>query len=169
MAVANEMAGMQGVIVLELFDEDGRMVDRRECHNVITTAGLTAFASAINWAAITDQAPNLGVNTPYLLSPLYGAVGTGTTAVSATDTALTTELGRNVVSGAAAANGQVTWSFLFGSSSAVGTIAEAGVFAGADSGAGDGILLDHVLITPTVTKTNVQTMTMQAIFTLVNG
>lgn len=169
MAVAHETAGMVGVIVLELFDEDGRMVDRRECHNVITTAGLTAFASAINWAAISDQAANLGLNTPYLLTPLYGAVGTGTTAVAAADTALTSELSRNVVSSASAANGQITWSFFFGTNAAVGTIAEAGVFAGADSGAGDGILLDHVLISPTVTKSGSQTMTMQAIFTLVNG
>ena len=168
MAVS-ESAGIRGTIILELFDEDGHMVDRRECHNLITTAGLTAFASALNWSGITDQAPNLGLNSPYLLSPLYGAVGTGTAAAAASDTVLGTELARNIVSGAAAANAQLTWSFFFGSSQAVGTIAEAGVFAGASAVASSGILLDHVLITPTVTKSGSQTMTMQVIFTLVNG
>lgn len=160
---------LEGIITLEVWDEAGELVDRRECHNLITSGGLTAFASAINWAGITDQAPNLGVNSPYLLSPLYGAVGTGSTAPASGDTALATELARAVVSGASAANGQLSWSFFFGSSQAVGTISEAGVFAGGAVTPGSGILLDHVLITPAVTKTNVQTMTMQAIFTLVNG
>jgi hypothetical protein len=169
MAVVSDTAGLIGIITLEVRDEAGELVDRRECHNLITSAGLTAFASALNWSGITDQAPNMGVDSPYLLSPLYGAVGTGTTAPATTDTTLGAELDRNVVSGSAAANGQLTWSFFFGSSQAVGTIAEAGVFGGASVDTDAGILLDHVLIAPPVTKTNTQTMTMQAIFTLVNG
>ena len=45
--------------------------------NVICTNGLTAFAAALVWAGIQDQAANLGVTTPTYLTPLYGAVGSG--------------------------------------------------------------------------------------------
>ena len=165
---AEEGMGIVGVITLELF-EDGELVDRRECHNIITLGGFGAFASALNWSGIEDQAANLGLNTPYFLAPIYGAVGIGTGSLSQSDTALYNELARSVVSQASGVSGQVSWSFFFGSNQAVGTITEAGAFAGADSGPGDGILLDHVLISPSVTKTSAQTMTMQVTFTLVNN
>lgn len=167
MAVDESMR-VVGVISLELF-EDGELVDRRECHNLITSGGLSAFASALNWSGIEDVAASLGLNSPYFLAPIYGAVGTGTNGVSSSDTALTSELARSSISQATGVSGQVTWVFFFGSSQAVGTIAEAGAFGGASSTAGSGTLLDHVLISPTLAKTSSQTMTMQVSFTLVNG
>lgn len=164
----DESLGMVGVITLQLYEDD-ELVDSRECKNLITTAGLTALASALNWSAISDQAANLGINTPYSLAPAYGAVGTGTTPVTALDTALTNEIQRGAVSQASAANGQSVLSFFFGNTQAVGTISEAGLFAAASITPGSGILIDHVLISPALTKTNIQTMTMQVSFTLTSG
>lgn len=163
-----ESIGVVGVISFQLYEGD-ELVDSRECRNLVTTAGLTALASALNWSAISDQAANLGLNTPYSLAPAYGAVGTGTTPVTALDTALTTEIQRGTVSQASAANGQSALSFFFGSTQAVGTISEAGLFAGASITPGSGILVDHVLISPPLNKTNIQTMTMQVSFTLTSG
>lgn len=163
-----ESLAVVGVITLQLYEDD-ELVESRECRNLITTAGLTALASALNWSAISDQAASLGLNTPYSLAPAYGAVGTGTKAVTANDTALTNEVQRGTISQAAAANGQSTLSFFFGSTQAVGTISEAGLFAAASITPGSGILIDHVLITPALAKTNTQTMTMQVSFTLTSG
>jgi hypothetical protein len=160
--------GIVGVITLEVF-EDGELVDRRECHNLITLGGFGAFASALNWSGIEDQAANLGLNTPYFLAPIYGAVGIGTGTLSQSDTALYNELARSTVSQATGVSGQLSWSFFFGLTQAVGTVSEAGVFGGAGSASASGILLDHVLISPAVVKTSSQTMTMQVTFTLVNG
>ena len=160
--------GIVGVISLELF-EDGEMVDRRECHNMITLAGLGAFASAINWSGIEDQSANLGMSTPYFLAPVYGAVGTGTGTLSGSDTKLFNELARGVVTQATGVTGQLSWAFFFGPTQAIGTITEAGAFGGAGTATDSGTMLDHVIISPAVTKTNAQTMTMQVTFTLVNG
>lgn len=164
-----ERLGVVGVITLELRDEDGALVESRTNKNLVTTAGLSALASALNWSGIEDQAANLGLNTPYSLAPVYGAVGTGTVPVTAIDTALTAELARGPVSQASAGNGQTAWSFFFGSSQAVGTISEAGAFASAGVTPGSGILIDHVIISPALVKTATQTMTMQVSFTLASA
>lgn len=171
MMLANdeESIAVVGVITLELFDKDGALVESRTNKNLVTTAGLAALASALNWSGISDQAANLGLNTPYSLAPVYGAVGTGTVPVTALDTALTAEVARGTVSQASAANGLSSWSFFFGSTQAVGTISEAGAFASASVTPGSGILIDHVLISPALVKTNTQTMTMQVSFTLASA
>lgn len=159
-----------GVITLELRDADGAVADRRESHNIITTAGLAALSQAINWSGIQDVANSIGLTAQqYSLAPLYGAVGTGTSAPSAADTALGTEVARATVAQGSGTNGQASWSFFFGNNQAVGSISEAGAFAGASLVPGSGTLVDHVKITPPVNKTNTQTMTMQVSFSLVNG
>lgn len=169
MPQAPESLGVIGVITLSLYDAGGELVETRTNKNLVTTAGLAALAAALNWSGISDQAANLGLNTPYSLAPVYGAVGTGTLPVTAIDTALGNEVARGTVSQSSASNGQSAWSFFFGSSQAVGTISEAGAFAGATLTPGSGILIDHVLISPAITKTNTQTMTMQVSFTLASA
>ena len=164
-----EHLGVVGVITLSLYDEGGELVESRTNKNLVTTAGLAALAAALNWSGISDQAANLGLNAPYSLAPVYGAVGTGTLPVTSIDTVLTAEVARGTVSQASAGNGQTAWSFFFGSSQAVGTISEAGAFAGASITPGSGILIDHVLINPPLPKTAAQTMTMQVSFTLASA
>jgi len=63
------------------FDADGNLIDERHGSNVITNAGIAEVASLI----LTD---NPGTATAFD----YIAIGTGTTAEGATDTALETEI-----------------------------------------------------------------------------
>ena len=159
-----------GILTLELADADtGEVIERREVRNLVTTGGLAALASAVNWSGISDVAASLGMPSPYQLAPVYGAVGTSATAPAAGDVSLGAEIARAAVSDSAAATGQSTWSFFYGATQANGTIAEVGAFASATSVPGSGILLDHALVSPALTKTNTQTLTMQVSFTLASA
>jgi len=68
---------LKGIISLELI-RDGKVIDKREIKNTITNAGLALIASLAGDA----------VAVPFT----YLAVGTGTTASDAGDTALETEI-----------------------------------------------------------------------------
>lgn len=140
---------------------------RCEGDNITCTAGLSAIASALVWSGIEDQASNLGVTTPNFLAPLYGAVGSGTGTVAASDTALFTELSRTTV-GAGASTPATTgisaicaWLFFFPPPVSQWNVTEAGVFAQATSAAGSGVLLDHYLLSTPVTAISPDTVIMQ--------
>ena len=71
---------IKGVITVKLFGPDGKIKDERVVENIVTNAGR---------AAIIDR---LQGNTPAV--PDYIAIGSGTAAAAASDTALGTELAR---------------------------------------------------------------------------
>lgn len=146
----------------------GVVRDRCEGDNVTCTAGLSAFAAALVWSGIEDQAANLGVTSPSYLTPLYGAVGSGTGTPAASDTALFSELGRQTVGGAAASPATpsiaalATFLFYFPPPpSGIWTVTEAGMFAGASPAAGSGTLLDHYALASPVTVTSPDTCLLQ--------
>lgn len=131
--------------------------DRCGGPNITCTNGLSAFAAALVWSGIQDQAAALGVTTPVFLTPLFGALGSGSGTAQASDTALFFELGRTTVGAGAASpatssiSALCTWLFFFAPPPSSWTVTEAGAFAGATSTAGSGTLLDHyVLATPVV-------------------
>lgn len=140
---------------------------RCEGDNITCTNGLTAFAAALVWSGIQDQAANLGVTTPAYLTPLYGAVGSGTGTVAASDTALFSELGRQTVGAGASSpatsliNALCTWLFYFPPPASSWTITEAGVFANATSASGSGTLLDHYLLASSVPVSSPDTAILQ--------
>lgn len=70
-------------VVLEQFDKDGRLVDRRETHNRIVSAGLEWVAKLIGEASPPANITHMGI-------------GTGTTAPAAGNVALETPLGSRV-------------------------------------------------------------------------
>lgn len=125
--------------------------------NVTTTAGLTAFAAALVWSGIQDQAAALGVTTPVFLTPLYGAVGNGSGTVDPSDTALFSELARTTVGAGAASpatssiNALCDWLFFFAPPVSTWTVTEAGAFGLATSTPGSGTLLDHYILATPVT------------------
>ena len=170
------LIGIHGHLSLTVMDEDNNVVDFREGDNIMCTAGLTVLASALVWSGIQDQAGSLGVTTPTYLTPLWGAVGSGTGTVAASDTLLFTELGRVTVGAGAAApatptiNAQTTWLFYFPSPSVTWTVTEAGVFANGSSNAGTvataGAMIDHWTFSPSVTVSSVNTLILQASFTV---
>lgn len=150
---------------------DSVISDRHEGDNTMCTNGLTVIAAALVWAGIQDQASSLGVTSTYL-TPLYGAVGSGSTAPTAADTQLTAELGRQTVGAGASSpatpslNAQVTWLFYFPQPSVTWTVAEAGIFANASMTTNSGILLDHFVFSPTVSVPTSDTLILQAAFSV---
>jgi len=137
---------------------DASAVDEhREGDNVMCTGGYGALAAALVWSGLQDQAPSLGVTSPTFLTPLYGAVGSGTGTPAKSDTALFAELGRQTV-GAGGSNpasssiaAYCTWLFYFTSPTTTWTVAEAGLFAGATSATNSGTMIDHWSFSPTLT------------------
>lgn len=128
--------------------------EHREGGNVMCTNGYGALAAALVWAGLQDQAANLGLTSATFLTPLYGAVGSGTGTPSKSDTALFAELGRQTV-GAGASNpasasiaAYATFLFYFPSPSVAWTVAEAGLFAGAAGTTNSGTMIDHWAFSP---------------------
>jgi len=75
-----EKLGLKGEIEILLLDKDGKIKDVRRITNVITNTGKAQTAGLINGVVTTAFT--------------YIAIGTGTTAESASDTALETETHR---------------------------------------------------------------------------
>lgn len=167
---------IHGRLSLTVLDEDKNIVDYREGDNVMCTNGLTAIANSLVWSGIQDQAANLGVTSPTYLTPLWGAVGSGTGTPAASDTLLFHELGRQTVGAGAASpatpsiNSLVTWLFYFPAPSVTWSVTEAGVFANGSFNPADvttaGTMLDHWMFSPVVTVSTANTLILQASFSL---
>ena len=159
-------------ISMMLMPPDDVITDQHSGKNTMCIAGLTSLVSAIVWSGIQDQAANLGVTTSAYLTPLYGAVGSGTGVTANTDTQLFSELGREAVGAGASApatstiSAQSTWLFYFPSPATTWTITEAGVFVNASSTANSGLMLDHFVFSPTVTVPNTNTLILQTSFAI---
>lgn len=164
---ASDALTLRGRLKLTVLRPDGSVREQREGDNVMCTVGYTAITAALVWSGIQDQASNLGVTSATYLTPLYGAVGSGTGAVLKSDTALAAELGRQVVGAGASSPAsatvaaQVTWLFYFPSPSVTWTVGEAGVFANATSATNSGTLLDHWSFSPTVTVPTTDSLILQ--------
>lgn len=135
--------------------------------NVTCTAGLSAFAAAMVWSGIQDQAANLGETTAAYLTPLYGALGGGTGTAAASDTQLFSEIARTTVGAGAATPATPSiaalcdWLFFFPPPPSSWTVTEAGAFALASAAAGSGTLLDHYMLASAVTVTSPDSALMQ--------
>lgn len=171
----SEGIALKGRLSLTVFDVEGNVVDYRAGDNVTTTVGLTAFAAALVWSGIEDQATNLGVTSPTFLAPLYGAVGSGAGTVSTSDTQLFTELGRTTVSAGASSpatvsiNALTTWQFYFPPPASTWTVTEAGVFANATAATNNGTLLDHWAFSSSVTVSTTNTLLLQVAFSVLGS
>lgn len=161
----------KGRLTLTVLGPDGEITDQRAGDNVVCTTGYTAIAAALSWSGIQDQASSLGITTSTYLTPLYGAVGSGTAAVAKSDIQLQSELGRVTVSGTGATPAsatiaaQTTWLFYFPNPSVTWTVAEAGVFANASGTSGSGAMLDHWSFSPTVSVPTTNTLLLEVSFT----
>lgn len=136
-----ETIKLSGYIRFDLFDKDGKMKEHKEIKNVIVTVGKNYLAT---WLAAASQA---GKFMEYI------ALGTGTNAASASDTALQTELATRVAGtltpttnvwqnqatfGAGVNTGSITESGIFSASSA-GTMFARQVFSAINKGASDSL------------------------------
>ena len=111
--------GMKGVVRLELRGPDGKVKDVREKENDIVNSGL-------DW--LKEFAFD-SFNPTTLNRMSHIAIGTGTTAVDPTDTALQTELVREAFEGyTAGGTGVMTVEVTFAAGVGTGAITEVGVF-----------------------------------------
>ena len=155
-ATAAEGVRIRGRLSLSVIRPDGTVRDRRDGRNVVCTTGYTALAAAVVWAGIQDQAAALGVTAPVYLTPLWGAVGSGSGTPAKSDVALFSELGRQAVGAGASSPatptvaGEATWLFYFPQPATAWTVTEAGAFCGATSTPGSGAMLDHWAFSPAV-------------------
>lgn len=145
---------------------------RESGDNVTCTAGLTVIAGSLVWAGIEDQAAALGVTTPATLTPLYGAVGSGTGTASASDTGLFAELARSTVGAGASTPATVSldaiaaFLFFFPPPPGTWTVTEAGLFAQGTAVAGSGTLVDHYVLGTPVTCSSPDSVLLQVAFSV---
>lgn len=99
---------------------DGKVKEEREFKNLVVNTGLAYVASRM-----VGTAANVMSNM---------ALGSGTTAASATDTALQTELGRVALASGTAAANIVTYTATFPPGTATGAVTEAGILNAASAG-----------------------------------
>lgn len=141
--------------------------EERDGDNIVTTNGYTAFAASLVWSGVQDQATQLGLTSGTYLTPLYGAVGSGSGTVAKADVQLFTELSRTTVGAGAASPAtasvaaNATWLFYFPSPATTWTVTEAGLFANATSATNNGTLLDHWAFSPTVSVPSSDTLLLQ--------
>lgn len=158
---------IKGHLSLAVIRPDGTVRDRRSGGNIMCTGGYTALAAALVWSGLQDQAANLGVTTPAYLTPLWGAVGSGTGTPAASDVALFAELGRQSVGAGASSPAtptiaaEATWLFYFPQPPVAWTVTEAGIFAGATSASGSGTLVDHWVFSPAISVPTSDTCILQ--------
>lgn len=181
MPKTTERSSIVGTFVLRTWNQDGSLAEERISKNVMCAVGLTVLAQAINWSGVVDQNANMGNAFSYQdLTPIYGAIGTGNTTPTDADVLLTAEVdfpnGRSpVYAGATSAaisggtDATWTWDFFFGIPPMTIVIAECGVFVNSTNSIDvPGQLLDHALISPTVTQTTAQTATLSVTFSIGN-
>ena len=121
----NDTINIKGKFILKKFDADGKLVDKREVDNVITNMGKQEVAGLI----CADQASSYTAFD-------YIAVGTGTTAASASDTALEAETSREAATGTLTTTSVTndTMQLVASFTGISATITEAGVFNASSGG-----------------------------------
>lgn len=119
-----DQVGITGQVDILLTDRLGVVKDHQTIHNLVVTAGRAHCA---------DQMADQGE-----AAMAYMAIGTGTTAPMATDTALATEIDRNALSsktqGTGADTNKVTYTATWGAGDGTGAITEAAIFNSASAG-----------------------------------
>lgn len=124
----NENLRIKGSFIAELRHADGSIEVRRK-DNMILNVGFDFIANAIGSST----------NRPAIMG--FTAVGTGSTAVAATQTSMVTELARKAAIYSHTANTKVfTFSTYFAPGEATGAITEAGIC----NAASGGIFIDRV-------------------------
>lgn len=114
----------------------GEIVGQWQQHNLVVTAGLNLIRDLLDGDAVAGLT--------------HLAVGTGTNAVLASDTALQAEVFRDAVTSRTSANQSLVVSYYLGSPSANGnTLAEAGLFNAASAGT----MFARVKLASTIAKT----------------
>lgn len=109
-----------GKVRIEIYGPDGRLKSCDTVPNLVVTVGLQHIA---------DQMSDQGN-----AAMTHMAVGTGTTAAAASDTALVTELDRNVLDSTTQSGAGVIYVAAWAAGDGTGALTEAGIFNQASGG-----------------------------------
>ena len=117
----NRLENLKCIVVnLLLVDEMGIIKDERDIDNLVVTTGKEYIASRMKDATATAMS--------------HMAIGTGTTAAAAGQTALVTEANRQALTSTAVSGGQVTYSSTFGNGQGTGALTEAAILNASSGG-----------------------------------
>lgn len=120
MASVKDSLRVKGRVGIVLKDKDGQIKETRDVDNLVVTTGLAYIASRI--ADNGDTAMS------------HMALGSGTAAPAATDTALGSQLESRKSVSVSHSGGTVTYTATFGANESEGAVTEAGIFSAATGG-----------------------------------
>ena len=119
----HENIKVTGNVLVQLFDKDGNVKDKREIKNLVVTAGKGFIA--VSMLKTTT-------NSPAAMSHM--AIGSNNTAAANADTALGTELGRVSLASATNSGAVTTYTATFPAGTGTGAVVEAGILNASSSG-----------------------------------
>lgn len=121
--VPTEELLLKGELTIELFDENGRLKEVIDVHNLVVTVGKNTIADRMK------ASPAMGAMT-------HMAVGTTNTAPAAGDTALAAEVAssRVALTSTTVTNNQIVYVATFPAGTGTGALVEAGLFSASSSG-----------------------------------
>jgi len=111
---------VKGRLSIVLIDQLGLVKEEHDFDNLVVTTGKGYIASRIKDATATAMS--------------HMAVGTGTTAAAASQTALVTEANRQALTSTAVSGGDVTYSATFGNGQGTGALTEAAILNASSGG-----------------------------------
>lgn len=120
MAILNDTK-YTGRLHIELKDENGAVKETRDIDNLVVTTGLNWIAGRLYDTSIPSQISHI-------------AVGTGTTAAAAGDTALGSESHREALDSTTVSTNTVTWVASLEAGEGTAALTEAGLFNAASGG-----------------------------------
>jgi hypothetical protein len=110
---------LKGAVALVLRDKDGNVKEKQEAKNLIVDTGLNFICDRMK-----DDETAMS----------HMAIGSGTTAAAAGDTALGTELGRVALTSSTVTNNEIVYVASFGAGTGTGAVTEAATLNAASGG-----------------------------------
>jgi len=151
MNLHEEIKNIKGKVTLDFHNVLTDTHEIIEVDNVFTTAGKNSIASRLKGTTTNNE----GIIT-------YCALGTGSTAPTAADTDMETEIERKVISVRSVSGNVATFQTYFTTGEAIGTLREAGLFGNAATGVADsGTMFCHTAVNRTKTANDTLTLTWQ--------
>ena len=109
-----------GKLTIEVKDKDGNLKQKQEVKNLVVDTGLDYIASRMKHASATAMS--------------HMAIGTGSTAAAAGNTALGSEAARQALTSTTVTSNAVAYVASFAAGTGTGAITEAGILNGASGG-----------------------------------
>ena len=116
----NDKSKATGKLTVEIKNKQGEVIDIREVKNLVVDDGLEYIASRMKDATATAMS--------------HMAIGTGSSAAAASDTALGTEAARQALTSTTVTANAVAYVASFGAGTGTGAITEAGILNAGSGG-----------------------------------